>query len=316
MQVLDIIGFNDQQQAQLRAAGADKIIPAAKATAADYANLDVILGWSATAPAIVQQTKHLQYLQTLSAGVDYLPLDLLAKRGVKVANASGLHGDAIAETVLAFLLGFTRQVTASDEKDAAGSFWNGRLQRSSMRTMAGQSAMVYGAGSIGQTIGAMLQMHGVTTYGVNTRGETVPGFKMLYANGNEREQLASVDFVINAMPLTPQTRHFFNKDFFADMKSSAIFVNIGRGPEVATTDLVAALKSGSIAGAGLDVFEEEPLPADSPLWTCPHLLMTPHTAGTVSNIKERLLRIIIPNLRAIAAGKDLSVNAVNLHRGY
>ncbi|WP_155287177.1 NAD(P)-dependent oxidoreductase [Lacticaseibacillus zhaodongensis] len=316
MRVLDFIGFDAQQQAQLKTAGADNIIPAAAATAKDYADLDAIFGWGEAGPAIVKQAPHLRYLQTLSAGVDYLPLGLLAKRQVEVANASGLHGDAIAETVLAFLLAFTRQITFSNESGKAATFWNGRRERTKMHTLAGQSALIYGAGSIGQTIGAMLQMHGVTTYGVNTRGETVPGFKALYANGEEKERLGKVDFVINAMPLTPQTRHFFNHEFFAAMASDAIFVNIGRGPEVATTDLVAALQSGTIAGAGLDVFEEEPLPETSPLWSCPNLVMTPHTSGTVSNIKTRLLRIIIPNLQAISNGKDLVRNRVNLHRGY
>jgi phosphoglycerate dehydrogenase-like enzyme len=129
------------------------------------------------------------------------------------------------------------------------------------------------------------------------------------------ELAAQADVVVNAAPLTDETRGMFNREFFELMKPTAFFISVGRGASTVTDDLVAALESGEIAGAGLDVTDPEPLPAGHPLWTAPRVIITPHTAGRGDRGRDRLFLVVKENLRRYVAGEPL-ISVVNIERGY
>jgi phosphoglycerate dehydrogenase-like enzyme len=142
--------------------------------------------------------------------------------------------------------------------------------------------------------------------GVDARREgAVPGVAELHRPDALDDLLPRADFVILTVPHTPATEGFMNRARFARMKRTAFFINIGRGMTTRLDDLVAALRAGELAGAGLDVFEQEPLPADHPLWTLPGVLITPHTAGYGPYLDERRLDIVVDNCRRFVAGTPL-----------
>jgi phosphoglycerate dehydrogenase-like enzyme len=123
------------------------------------------------------------------------------------------------------------------------------------------------------------------------------------------------DYVVNCVPLTPQTTAIFNREFFATMKRSAYFISVGRGRSTVTADLVAALGNGTIAGAGIDVVDPEPLPADSPLWRAPHLIITPHIAADTPAARANYGLLLRENLRRYVAGEPM-LSVVDIERGY
>src|SRR5207237_7696945 len=129
------------------------------------------------------------------------------------------------------------------------------------------------------------------------------------------EALGEADYVLDAMPLTPQTHHRFDAAAFAAMKRSARFLNVGRGGTVDTGALVDALRTGAIAGAALDVFEEEPLPEDHPLWSFPNVIVSPHMAGDVDDWEERVMEVFLDNLARFVDGRPLR-NVIDKERGF
>ncbi|MFB3077931.1 MAG: NAD(P)-dependent oxidoreductase [Lysobacterales bacterium] len=151
-----------------------------------------------------------------------------------------------------------------------------------------------------------------------TRGSSRegPDYVEYVGLADEAIKLATqADVVVNAAPLTDATRGMFDKEFFAAMKSSAYFVSVGRGPSTVTEDLVAALRSGQIAGAGLDVVDPEPLPRSHPLWSIPRVIITPHVAAMSAETFQRILALVSENLRRYVAGEPL-LSVVDIERGY
>jgi phosphoglycerate dehydrogenase-like enzyme len=147
---------------------------------------------------------------------------------------------------------------------------------------------------------------GMRVIGVDARRQdTPPGIAELHRPDRLDELLPQADFVVLTVPHTPETEGFMNRARFQRMKRSAFFINIGRGMTTRLDDLVAALTAGEIAGAGLDVYEQEPLPADHPLWTTPGVLLTPHTAGYGPYLDERRFEVLSDNCRRFAAGQPL-----------
>jgi phosphoglycerate dehydrogenase-like enzyme len=150
---------------------------------------------------------------------------------------------------------------------------------------------------------------------VRDTSKKYPNVDELVTEGNIKELLNRSDFVVNAMPLTDNTFHFFNTEKFSHMKSSAYFINIGRGPVTNEKDLIHALNKKVIAGAGLDVFEEEPLPSHSPLWTMENVIITPHSSGSTPEYMNRVIDIFCKNLGAYIHKKEMP-NVVDKKRGY
>lgn len=253
----------------------------------------------------------LQWIHATSAGVDALMFPALQQSDIPVTNARGIFDGPIAEFVLGLVLAFAKDLPASIRYQERHVWQHRDTERA-----AGQRALVVGAGAIGRRIGRTLAAVGLAVDAVarSARSDD-PDFGRVHAQSHLLEHLPEADFVIIAAPLTDSTRGLFDAQAFAAMKPSARLINIGRGPIVDTDALVTALRDNTIAGAALDVFETEPLPAEHPLWDFPQAIITAHMAGDVVGWREALSEQFRENLGRWQAGQALN-NVVDKARGY
>lgn len=254
---------------------------------------------------------NLQWIHATSAGVDALLIPPVRESDIPVTNARGVFDLCIAEYVLGQVISFC--------KDFAGNL---RLQQAQQwvhretEPVAGRTVLVVGAGSIGRQIGRLCKAVGMAVDGVGRRAR--PGddeFGAIYAQADLLSILPDYDFVVIAAPLTPQTEGLFGQAEFKAMHPSARLINIGRGPIVQTTALVAALENGEIDGAALDVFEQEPLPADHPLWGFENVHISAHMAGDFFGWRKALSEQFIENFHRWQAGDPLQ-NVVDKAQGF
>lgn len=253
----------------------------------------------------------LKWIHATSAGVDALMFPALTKGDVVVTNARGIFDRAIAEYVLCTILMFAKDFPTSIRLQIKHQWKHRDTERAE-----GKQVLVVGAGSIGRQIARLVAAAGLKPHGIARTARTEdPDFVAVHGNDDLYAQLGHADYVVIAAPLTPQTEGLFDEKAFKAMKKTARLINIGRGPIVKTTDLIAALESGKIAGAGLDVFEEEPLPEDHPLWDMENVTMTAHMAGDFIGWKRALTDQFLENLDRWHSGKEL-FNTVNKELGY
>lgn len=315
MKVLDLMGIPAPEKEKITA------LPNVQVESADYlaqhglADITVIFGWNKQAAALLPENTSVRFVQSFSAGVDYFPLTTLQSKNILLANTSGIHARPIAESVLAYILAFARGVAASSQRTPA-DFWASDDLRASVFTLPGKTALIYGTGHIGRAIAEVLARQGMTVNGISHHGEPVAPFATVGRDSDSLALAKAADVIANIMPLTAETHHFFNDAFFNDLTGAPLFINVGRGPSVDTKALVAALHNGRLGGAALDVFEQEPLPADSPLWQAPHLLMTPHISGAFAGIYAAAADILYQNLAQFVQDGTLAENQVDLQQGY
>lgn len=285
-----------------------------KLTEADFPDVEISLGWDKSlADFLLSEKSNLKWVQAISAGVDVLPLKNFSKRDILLSNASGIHAIAITEHVIGVILSFYRglitSVQAQEQK---------RWIRKEVRydQLSGKKMLIMGTGHIASRLAEAVKGLGVEVYGINRTSHPAEGFIETYAIKNHLKIVGEMDIVVNTMPLTDETAGLFNAVFFDAMKNSAIFINVGRGPSVNTKDLAQALLDHSICFASLDVFEEEPLSSDSPLWEIENLFITSHISGMSRNFQQKLLDIFLPNLKSYIAEGELTVNQIELSKGY
>ena len=258
--------------------------------------------------AALEAGDSLRWVSMHGAGVESLPLDLLRERGLTLTNGAGLHAIPIAEYALLGMLalakGFPALVRAQDRKewlDAPPAF--GELQ--------GTKALIVGYGGIGSAIGERLRAFGVEVVGARRHPAAVGEI----GAGAWRDRLGEFDWVILASPLTESTRAQIGAAELSAMRPTAVLVNVARGGLIDETALAGALREGSIAGAYLDVTSEEPLPSESPLWTVPNLVLTPHSSWASQRVMARAADLFLDNLDRFRAGRPLR-NVVDLQEGY
>ncbi len=283
---------------------------------AEYPNVEVMLGWNKKiGPEILANPTHsLKWIQANSAGVDTLDFTQLRQNKVVLTNASGIHASAITETVIGLLLARYRGIQTSVRAQSQGAWVN--HTEITYDELTGKKLLIFGAGKIGQQLAQVITHFGVEVYGVSRSGRPLEHFQHVFRQAEIMEQLTNFDIIVNILPLTSETKHFYNAAFFAQTKPGVSFINVGRGPSVQTTDLIAALKNGQIGFAGLDVFEEEPLPSHHPLWAMENVLITPHIAGLVCHFQKRIMEIYRDNLTSYLATGQPTKNIVDLTSGY
>lgn len=253
----------------------------------------------------------LKWIHATSAGVDALMFPDLIEGDVIVTNARGIFDRTIAEYVLCTILMFAKDFPRSLRLQAAHEWKHRDTERAE-----GKQVLIVGAGSIGGQIARLCKAVGLKPHGIARKPRhDDPDFIAVHGNDDLTEQLGLADFVVIAAPLTPQTEGLFNEKAFKSMRKSARLINIGRGPVVKTDDLIAALNNGDIAGAALDVFEEEPLPADHPLWDMENVIMTAHMSGDFIGWKRALTDQFLENLDRWHKGEEL-FNLVDKKLGY
>jgi phosphoglycerate dehydrogenase-like enzyme len=273
---------------------------------------DVIVGWNRLiVERCLQEGTKLRWVQNWGAGVNHIPLDQFAARGIILTTASGVHAFPIAETIFAMMLSFTRKLHVSIRLQMKREW-----KPETPDEIHGKTICIVGVGAIGKETAKIAKAFGMTVWGVTYSGNPSPNVdKMVDRNGLD-DALRASDYVVVTLPLTDETQQMIGEREFATMKPTAIYINIGRGKTTDEKALVSALRSGKIAGAGLDVFEEEPLPADSPLWEMDNVIVSPHHAGSTVRYEERAVDIFIHNLHDFVAGREPSLNRVDLSKQY
>lgn len=280
--------------------------------------IDIIYGWDKGKTQEVNileiENSRLKWIQLSSAGADYMDLETLEKSGIVLTNASGIHSVPITESVFGMLLAHGRKIKKSIINQAQHTW--GENDDSSLMELSGKTMMIVGTGHIGKEVGRIAKAFNMKTIGINRSGRDVEHMDKIYRQPDLVANVGEADIVVNILPLTPETKHFFNEKIFSQMKEGTVFINVGRGPSVKTEDLIAALGKGKIAFAGLDVFETEPLEEKSPLWDRKDVLITPHISGSAEHYNTRLFEIFEPNLKAFVKGKELPQNVVDYEKKY
>ena len=253
----------------------------------------------------------LRWIQSASAGVDNLLFPELAQSHVVLTNARGIYEDAIAEYVLGLMLVFAKGLTGVIERQGRREWLHRETERLDRKRV-----LVVGVGPIGRAIARNCAALRMSVRGV-ARTARPGNDAIVEILGAERlaDAVSSADYVVNALPATDETRHAFDHVVFEAMNPWTRFVNVGRGSTVDERALIRALESGGIAGAALDVFEDEPLPPDSPLWTMPNVIVSPHMAGDAAGWREGVVELFVRNLERYLTGRPL-LNVVDKTRGY
>lgn len=267
---------------------------------------------------ILSNAPELFWVQVYAAGVERcVVLPGMDKDTKLLTNGQRIASPALAEHAIAMMMVLARGLDVYHGYQMEGQWRrNNGLERSAFLEMEDRTVLVVGLGGIGTQVAR--RAHGLGMHVIATRGSRREGPEYVEYVGlaHEVNELASrADVVINTVPLTDQTRGMFDADFFKAMKPAAFFISVGRGATTRTDDLVAALRSGTIAGAGLDVTDPEPLPEGHPLWTMPRVIITPHLAGRSDKGRDRLLLMVRENLRRYVAGEPM-LSVVDIERGY
>lgn len=289
---------------------------ASAADAIDHApGADAVVGFFCNAD-LVQAATDAIWLQIMSAGADRcVGLGPVRSGRVVLTNMQKMSSPAIGEHAVAMVMSLARGLIQHGKSMKTGQWRRGGLIRSGMRTVAGKNLLVVGLGGIGTEAARRGAALGMRVTGTRRSSREGPDFVDYVGLSSELHELAAeADFIINALPLTAETTGIFDKEFFAAAKKGAYFVSVGRGASTVTEDLIAALDSGQLAGAGLDVSDPEPLPSGNALWQMPNVIITPHVASAGGS-RDRHDLLMKENIRRFIAG-DALLNVVDPSRGY
>jgi phosphoglycerate dehydrogenase-like enzyme len=264
-------------------------------------------------PDVVKRAPRLRWIQFTSAGVDHLWQPSLGEAGVAVTTTRGIHalplGEFAMSCVLLFEKGLPRMLRSQRER---------RWDRFLVEELLGKTMVLLGVGEIGRGVARLAKGFGIHTIGVGRRGTrdgAVPELDEVVSSDALPGILGRGDYVVASLPLTSRTRGLLDETMFRAMKPTSVFVNIGRGRTVDETALVRALREGWIGAAALDVFEQEPLPAASPLWDLPNVLISAHMGSDTARYTERMTEVLYDNLVRYAEGRPLR-NVVDPREGY
>lgn len=266
-------------------------------------------------PEMLAHAPNLTWMSFWSAGLDQKIAPELVERNLRITNASGVHGPNIAEHVLAYMLMFTRRMHLHVRKQAEGAWW----RQKDSEELTGQTLGIVGLGRIGEALTARakaFEMRVIATKrNPDSRYDAAVAPDAIYASEALPRLLSESDHVCIAVPYTPETHHLFDAAMLAHMRPTAYLHNVARGKVVDETALIDALHKGKIAGAGLDVFETEPLPADSPLWQMENVILTPHVSGMTPHYFARTADLFAENLKRYLNDEPLH-NLYDPARGY
>ena len=274
-----------------------------------------MIGWELPAHLLEAATR-LRWMHAAGAGVERYELAQIAARGVMLTNSSGVSAPNMAEHVLGMMIALTRRFPQLMRAQTRRE-WRDETTHREVGELQGQTVLIAGIGDIGRAVAQRAAAFGMRVHGLRRRADASPpaGFDQVFAIADLHVALADADHVVVTLPNTPRSRGLFDAAAFAAMKPGAVIYNVGRGPVIDTVALIAALESGHLGGAGLDVTDPEPLPAESPLWDMENVLITAHTSGATPRYWDRQADLIADNIRRIQGG-DAPRNLVDLEAGY
>jgi phosphoglycerate dehydrogenase-like enzyme len=314
-------GWEGREAAFAAAAPKAKVIVAKDmaAAVAATADADVFVGFNPEicAAKLVDTDKQLRWIASLAAGVENcMAVPSVHDRNLLLTNMRGVDSAVIGEHAVALAMALAHSLDTFAVDTSKGQWSDEHGNTAPIETLTGKTMLVVGLGGIGTEVA--LRAHGLGMKVVATRDNVSnkPDFVSYVGSPDEMLTLAkSADVIVNAVPLTPQTKGMYDAKFFAVLKPTAYFVNVARGGSVVTADLVSALAEHRLAGAGLDVVDPEPLPADSPLWHAPRVIITPHVSARSDFPSEARWTLAVENLRRYANGEKM-LSVVDLTKGY
>ena len=325
-------GVDEDRLGRIReAAGPSIVFNAATENEAivESANADAFLG--KITPAILAATNQLRWVQSFTASLEHYIFPELVNHPCTLTNMRGLFSDVIADQVMGYVVCFARNLHTyirnqlerkwepAGGEGARVSFAAGPGVVNPIdlvhRHLPDQTLGVVGLGAIGSEIACRAAAFHMRVIAIDPVRTTSPEVEWVRPPERLNDLLGESDYVVIAAPHTPKTAQMFGREQFPRMKRSAYLINIGRGAIVSLVDLVDALRAGAIAGAALDVFEQEPLPQEHPLWGFPNVILTPHVAGYSPRIAERHLRVLLENVTRFRTGAPL-LNVVDKQAWY
>jgi phosphoglycerate dehydrogenase-like enzyme len=278
-------------------------------------NAEVILQWAG--PRDVLRSAFLanpgaRWVHSRSAGLDNILFPELVDSDVFLTNSTGVFSQSLGEFALAASLYFAKDLRRMIRNQQAG-----RWEQFDVDEIAGQTVGIVAYGDIGRAVATRVHAVGMRVLALKRHAPASPDplIARFYGPQELSLMLADCDYVVAAAPLTPETRHMIGDAAFAAMKPTAVFINIGRGPVVDQAALVRALESGQIRGAGLDVFEQEPIPPGDPLYKLENVLLSPHCADHTKDWLDQAMRFFLLQYEGYSNGKPLE-NVVEKHLGY
>ena len=274
-------------------------------------NTNILAAWGwMDIRALYRSAPELQWVHALSAGVEKLLFPEIQTGATLLTNSKGIHGIPVSEHVFALMLAFSRGLNLLIRQQPQKSWRRVPFDEIHEKTIA-----IVGLGSIGREIAKKAKGFGLNVIATKRTMTNEIFVDKLYQPDQLPEMLAIADFVVVALPLVAETKELFKLEQFKTMKPSAYFINIARGSLVKEPDLITALQEGLIRGAGLDVFENEPLPANSPLWDMQNVIITPHIAALSPYYLDRAIKLFADDLARFDQGREM-LNVVDKIKGY
>ncbi|WP_409253194.1 D-2-hydroxyacid dehydrogenase [Bacillus sp. SCS-153A] len=281
------------------------------AGALSEAEVIVTFGEDLTKEDIVQ-AKRLRWIMVISAGLELMPLEIIKEKGILITNVKGIHAIPMAEFAFGLMLQHVKQLPKI-RKEVKQGLWQRDIPGTELYD---QNLLILGAGAIGSEIARLGKAFGMKVSGINTSGNITGRFDEMFTLDRLERVLGKADFVLSILPSTKATRYILKKKHFQCMKTSAVFINIGRGDLFKSSELVEALEENELSHAYLDVFESEPLEENHPFWTMDKVTITPHLSSRTKQYLPRSFAIFKKNLKTyINKGTDY-INEIKAERGY
>jgi len=272
----------------------------AKEVTGDLSGVDVMIMFGIEVrDFMLAGAPRLKWIQSLATGVDHFLRCPSLKPNVLITSGRGIHGPPMREQVVYMMMAVSRDAVRA-VGDQKAHFWERRL----WSTLHGKTAAIVGTGVVGSAIGELLKALGMHVIGVTREPRVAAGFDEMIAANRLADTARRADFLINMLPASAENIEIFDAAVFAAMKPSAYYISAGRGQTVDEAALLAVLRERRIAGAALEVFQTEPLPADSPFWDLPNVFITPHIGGYVIEYEDFIMPLIVDNMRLFSAGRQ------------
>ena len=268
------------------------------------AEAEAIFGFSHHfSEGMLTAAKNLKWIQTFTTGVDGVLRLKSLRKDVILTSLRGVHGPQMSELVFLHMLALCRNFPRILDNQR-----NRVWERNAVPTLSGKTVVIFGVGAIASALAKRCKAFDMTVVGVSSTPRPMPEFDRMMARSDLNAAAALADFFVVLAPLSPETQGIINAPVLAAMKPAAYLINVARGGVCNEDDIIAAVRSRQIAGAGLDVFSTTPLPAESPLWDVPGILLTPHVGGLSTTYMEQSVPIISRNLTCLAENRlaDLS----------
>ena len=281
----------------------------AAAADGDLSGVDALICFGiAVDDSILRRATQLKWIQSLATGVDHFLRCPSLRPETLITSGRGIHGASMREEIVYLMMAVSRNALRAAE-DKRTRHWERRL----WSTLDGKTAVIVGIGVVGIAIGELLKALGMTVVGVTRTPRAIAGFDDMIPTDRLVDAARRADYLINVLPASAENLGLFDAKVFAAMKPTAYYINGGRGQTVDEAALITALRERRIAGAGLDVFQNTPLPADSPFWELPNVFITPNVGGYIVEYEELIMPLVIGNMRLFLAGRHSEMANIVAH---